>query len=92
MIDIPSRAERIAALLRKELSPSLIELYDDSHKHAGHAGAQPGGQTHYRLIIESEKLRGLSKVQCHQAIYKILDSEFKGGLHALAIQASAPKE
>ena len=87
-----NRQKRINDILANALNPTRLEVSDDSHKHAGHAGAREGGETHYAVIIESEALRGLSKVQMHQRIYALLDNEFKTGLHALAIQASAPKE
>jgi BolA protein len=86
-----NRAQRIGDLLNKAFSPSFIEISDDSAKHAGHAGARPGGETHYTLVIESEHFRGLSRVECHRAIHKILQDELNTGLHALSIKASAPK-
>lgn len=86
------RAERMERLLQKELNPSRITLTDDSTRHAGHAGARPEGETHYTLVIEAECFRGLSRVQCHQLIYRLLGEEFKCGLHALAINASAPAQ
>ena len=86
------RGERIRRSLQEALNPVKLEVQDDSHKHAGHAGARPGGETHYTVVVESEKFRGLSRVQSHQLIYKLLDAEFKGGLHALAIEASAPTQ
>ena len=77
--------------MQASLTPTRLEVMDDSHKHAGHAGARPSGETHYSVVIESPQLQGLSKVQMHQRIYALLDAELKDGLHALAIQASAPK-
>lgn len=82
-----NRAERITSILTKNLRPSYLDLRDDSAKHAGHAGAAPGGETHYHLVIASEKFNGLGRVQCHQLVYSLLDSEFKSGLHALSIEA-----
>jgi len=84
-----NRAQRIKAILTQELSPSHLELRDDSHKHAGHMGASPAGETHYHLMIASNKFSGLSRVKTHQMIYALLDTEFKAGLHALSIEASA---
>jgi len=86
-----NRAERMKQRLEQELTPSFLDIQDDSHKHVGHSGARPGGETHYSLTIESAAFSGMSKVQCHQSIYKLLDDEFKNGLHALAIQATVPK-
>ena len=63
-----------------------------SHRHAGHAGASAGGETHYELVIEAAAFAGMSKIQRHQAVYGVLDAEFRQGLHALAIKATAPGE
>lgn len=87
-----TRRDRMQALLTQELSPNHIEIIDDSAKHHGHAGARPEGQTHYTLVVESERFRGLGKVQRHQLVYGLLAGEFKQGLHALAITARAPGE
>lgn len=86
-----NRHARILAILQQNFTPNTLELKDDSHKHHGHAGASPSGETHYDLLIEAEAFRSLSRVQCHQAIYKLLQPEFDTGLHALAITARAPK-
>ncbi len=87
-----NRHERITAILTQGLAPSHLELRDDSHKHAGHAGAQPGGQTHYMLSVESGAFSGVGKIQRHQMIYKLLADELNSGLHALSIKAFAPGE
>lgn len=87
-----NRHERITSAITAALSPNKLILDDDSAKHHGHAGAAPGGETHYTLSVESESFRGLSKVARHQLIYRILDAELKSGLHALAIRATAPGE
>ena len=88
---VMTRLERITDILQTSLAPTHLEVADDSHKHAGHAGARPSGETHYSVVIESAKLQGMTKVQMHQRIYALLDTELKNGLHALAIQASASK-
>ena len=81
-----NRNERIIAILSDHLSPSQLEVIDDSAKHAGHAGAKPEGETHYTVRIRSEILGELPRVAQHQAIYRLLDKEFQTGLHALAIE------
>lgn len=91
-IEFMDRKERIISLLTKEFQPSFMELRDDSAKHAGHSGASPGGETHYELVIISEKFKEMTKIRRHQAIYGILDGEFKNGLHALSIKAMEPGE
>ncbi len=87
-----NRAERIQALLVEGLSPLLIDIHDDSARHAGHAGAAPGGGTHYRLTIEARAFAGASKVHRHRMVYALLAQEFENGLHALTIDARAPGE
>lgn len=84
-----NRLERIKSILTENLRPSHLEVRDDSHKHAGHAGARDEGETHYEVIIEAEAFRGLTQIQRHQMIYKLVAEEFKTGLHALGIRAGA---
>lgn len=78
--------ERIENTLIAALSPVHLEVIDESRQHAGHAGAQPGGETHFRVIIAAEALRGLGRVAAHRKIYEILDAELKARVHALAIE------
>lgn len=87
-----NRHARILAILEEKFHPKHMELIDDSDKHRGHAGAKPEGETHYRLYIESEAFRLLSRVAMHQAVYRALQSELDSGLHALAITAKAPEK
>lgn len=68
-------------------SPSMLEVIDESALHHGHAGAAPGGETHYLVRIRSEALAGLSRVQRHRAVNAALAEEFASGLHALSIDA-----
>lgn len=83
------RSERIHLNLSKSFSPSALEVIDDSHKHAGHAGAQPEGETHYTVKIVSSAFEGLSRVAIQRAIMDALKDEFDSGLHALSIKASS---
>ena len=64
----------------------MLEIIDDSAKHAGHAGAAPGGETHYTVHIISESFEGLSRVQLQRAINMVLAPEFESGLHALSLK------
>lgn len=84
--------ERIAAKLRAALAADQIEVHDDSHKHAGHAGAVPGKTTHVRIVVTAESLRGLSRLDRHRRINALLQPEIDAGLHALQIVARAPGE
>jgi BolA family transcriptional regulator, general stress-responsive regulator len=83
-----TRANRIEAALKARFSPSLLEVHDESHFHAGHAGASPLGETHYRVDIKSEAFKGLTRVAMHRAVNEAVKGEFDKGLHALAIKAS----
>jgi len=83
---------QIAEKLAAAFTPQSLDVVDESHQHAGHAGAQPGGQTHFRVHIVSESFRGKSRVDRHRMINQTLSGELAGGVHALAIHASAPGE
>lgn len=89
---MPSTADIIHQRLTERLAPTQLEVIDDSAKHAGHAGARPGGQTHYTVRIASAAFSGLNRVARHRAVYAALDGLFEQGLHALAIEARAPGE
>lgn len=80
-----NRQQRIYQTLKESLDPSVLEVVDDSDKHAGHAGASPAGQTHYTVTITADRFTKESTVTCHRIIYGLLDHEFNSGLHALAI-------
>ena len=82
----------ITEKLRKTFAPESLSVVDESHLHAGHAGARPGGQTHYRVYIVSEAFAGKSRIDRHRMINTTLASELAGGVHALAIHAAAPGE
>lgn len=82
-----TRADRIYARLNAEFAPTLLEIEDQSHLHAGHAGAQPGGETHYKVTIRSTAFAGLNRVMMQRKIMQSLKAEFETGLHALSINA-----
>jgi BolA family transcriptional regulator, general stress-responsive regulator len=83
--------ERIVARLTA-LDPTLLDVVDESHLHAGHAGAREGGGTHYRVRIVSAQFEHRSRVARHRLIYGLLTAEFADGLHALALVAKTPDE
>ncbi|HOO82515.1 MAG TPA: BolA family protein [Alphaproteobacteria bacterium] len=82
--------ELIKRLVEENLHPTHMELINESHKHADHAGDNGSGQTHYKLIIVSEAYKGLSRIECHRITMVILDEAFKDGLHALSLKLSTP--
>jgi len=79
--------ERLAAL-----EPVALELTDESAQHAGHAGARPGGNTHWRLAIVSPRFAGQPTVARHRMVYQALGDLMQNPIHALAIAAHAPEE
>ena len=87
-----TRKDRIAAALTEALRPIRLDIVDESDRHAGHSGARPGGETHYRLYIVSPAFVGKSRVERHRMVNALLAAEFASGLHALAIAAAAPGE
>ena len=76
--------------LRSALEPLSLEVVDDSHLHAGHAGAREGG--HYTVKIVSARFKGLQRVARHRLVYHSLAELMQQGIHALAIDARAPGE
>ena len=76
--------------LTATLQPSALEVQDDSHLHAGHAGAREG--RHFSVRVVSSRFSGLSRVARHRLVYDSLQSLISRGIHALAIDARAPGE
>lgn len=87
-----SRASRIRNALEAHLAPTALEIIDESGRHAGHAGARPEGETHFRVRATSAAFAGLSRVKRHQLVHDALKEEFARGLHALALELRAPEE
>jgi BolA protein len=85
----PKRALRMENALRARFSPSALEVIDESAQHAGHAGAAPGGETHYRIRMTSAAFEGLSRLDRQRAVNAALADEFAAGLHALALELAA---
>jgi BolA family transcriptional regulator, general stress-responsive regulator len=87
-----NRAKRMAAALAAAFGDAQIDVQDESANHAGHAGAAPGGETHYRVRIVSAAFEGLSRVERHRRVNAALKAEFEVGLHALALVTVSPSE
>jgi len=85
------RVTLIENRLREAFAPQKIEVRDDSHRHAGHEGAQSGGG-HFAVTIVSSRFQGKTPVQRHQMIYQALGEMMKTEIHALSIQAFTPEE
>jgi len=90
--DAMARRDLIAEKLTKAFAPASLDVVDESHQHAGHAGHREGGQTHFRVYIVAEAFRGKSRLERHRMINETLVGELEGGVHALAIHAAAPGE
>ena len=88
----PGRAERIRSALLAAFPDAAVEVVDDSHRHAGHAGARPEGETHYSVRVVSPAFAGLNRVSRSRAAHAALEAEFRTGLHALALRLLAPDE
>ena len=87
-----SMAETIKQKLTAELAPLRLEVADDSHKHQGHAGWRPGGETHFRVEVVSDRFDGQSRVARQRLVYDILAAELAGGVHALQLKTLTPAE
>ncbi len=81
---------RIESKLRVALDPLSLEVRDDSHLHAGHAGSRPGGETHFTVKVVSRAFAGKSRIERHRMVHATLAEELADRVHALAIFAEAP--
>jgi len=87
-----TRADRIAARLTETFAPELLQVADESARHAGHAGAGPDGETHYAVLLVSAAFAGQSRVARSRAVHAALAPEFASGLHALSLTLRTPSE
>lgn len=90
MIPAEQRAALIQERLEAAFSPSRLEIADDSHRHAGHAGARGGG--HFTVTIVADCFAGKRPLQRHRMVYAALEDAMQGDIHALSIQARSPDE
>ncbi|HVY14246.1 MAG TPA: BolA family protein [Rhodopila sp.] len=90
------RASRIRSALTTEFAPAVLDVQDDSARHAGHAGARRGGQTHYNILLVSTVFEGMTRVDRSRAVHVALAAEFgsaeEGGMHALSLILRTPHE
>ncbi len=85
-------AETIRDKLTRAFHPMSIEVIDESHRHAGHAGARAGGETHFRVAIVSDAFAGHNRIERHRAVHQALADELACGVHALSVDARTPEE
>lgn len=83
-------AGRIRAKLNEAFSPSRLVVVDESHLHAGHAGARPEGETHFRVEIVADVFAGVSRIERQRRVHAVLSEELAGPVHALSVTARAP--
>lgn len=87
---------QVAAAIREKLAqafaPTRLEVVDDSARHAGHAGARAGGESHFTVTIEAEAFAGLSRVERQRRVHGVLAEELLGPVHALSVMARAPSD
>jgi len=87
----PVAAEMLRRL-NSALSPTMIELTDDSEQHRGHGGYNPAGESHFSLAIESAAFAGKGRVERQRMVYSAIGDLMEGRVHALSIRATAPGE
>ena len=92
MWSMTARAARLEAVLTRTFAPTLLRVTDDSARHAGHAGAQLGGETHYSVLLVAEAFRDMNRVARSRAVHAALATEFAQGMHALALTLRTPEE
>ncbi len=85
------RVARIRNILEAGLAPAHLEIVDDSHAHAGHAGAASGGG-HFSALIVSTAFEGKNPVQRHQLVYRALGDLLRTDIHAFSMKAYTPSE
>jgi len=78
--------------LGEALQPVRLAVIDESHRHAGHAGAHPGGESHFRVEVVSAAFSGLTRVARQRLVYGLLEAELKERVHALALSTLTPEE
>ena len=86
----------VANTMRRKLTeafhPIRLAITDDSHRHAGHAGARPEGETHFTVEIVAAAFAGKSRIERQRLVYAALASELQSRVHALALRTLAPNE
>ncbi len=87
-----SVAETIRQKLTERFAPTRLAVIDESHRHAGHAGARPEGETHFAVTITSAAFSGLSRVTRQRLVYDALKQELASGVHALSLATLTPDE
>ncbi|MGE3906672.1 MAG: BolA family protein [Reyranellaceae bacterium] len=85
-------AGRMRDKLTAALSPQRLEIVDDSARHAGHAGARQGGESHFNVTVVSSRFSGLNRIARQRLVYEALAEELAGPVHALSLKLRTPEE
>ncbi|HJU18939.1 MAG TPA: BolA family protein [Stellaceae bacterium] len=85
-------ADTIRRKLVERFAPLRLDIIDESHRHAGHAGARPEGETHFAVTIVAAGFAGRGRVERQRLVYETLAEELKTRVHALSVTARAPGE
>ncbi|MFN0042202.1 MAG: BolA family protein [Alphaproteobacteria bacterium] len=85
-------AETMRRKLESGFAPLELTITDESHRHVGHAGARPGGESHFHVAMVAEAFAGLGRVERQRRVYAALTEELAGPVHALALALRAPGE
>ena len=89
---MPVVADAIQSKLQEAFQPDNLDVVDESAHHAGHAGARPQGETHFKVNISSKDFSGKSRVERQRLVYAVLKEELDGPVHALALATSSPDD
>ncbi len=87
-----SVSETMRRKLTEAFQPMRLEIVDDSHRHAGHAGARAGGESHFTVEIVAAVFAGKSRLERQRLVYGALAEELREQVHALALRTAAPDE
>lgn len=79
----------IESRLHEKFNITHLKVVDDSHKHIGHSGYRPGGETHFRIEVDSPDFKCMSRIERHKAVHKALEDLLKDTIHALSIKFSS---
>ena len=87
-----SAEQRIREKLMVAMEPTRLDVINESHMHAGHRSSPGTGESHFRVLIVSEKFAGKSRVERHRMVNEVLKGDVGGAIHALALATYAPGE
>lgn len=82
--------DTLTAKLTAAFRPDVLDVEDESHRHAGHAGARPGGETHFRVRMVAAAFAGKTRIERHRLVHSVLADELRERIHALALTLDAP--